>query len=1057
MSNVAEPYSSQDLQPREDMMQAISASPGSSLDPNSVLFANPQSPQLSMAQHALSSKVSQRTAQATSAPQTHSFDNATAYPSSVEVGVDSPRDSKSAIEQASRDVFSDTSATGSMMSLGDRQQRCGSGKSGQRKHKGSVDGSEMMSPTSSKGTGTQQQDEQNSGSANDGKAEDERKDGRKPPWSELKTKAGKERKRLPLACIACRRKKIKCSGEKPACKHCVRSRIPCVYKVTARKAAPRTDYMTMLDKRLKRMEERVIRIIPVADPDKMASIGRASVKPPGQQAPKSAGTKKRAADEAFANEIEEWSNSESKADYVRKSSSEDQADSGLLKDGIDYLPSKEIQEHLAETFFDYVYGQTYHLLHKPSFMRRLKAGGVPPVLTLAVCAISARFSPHPELNSEPAFLRGEQWAKPARDIALKRYDEPNITILIVLLILGLHEFGTCRGGRSWMLGGMAMRMAHALQLHRELDHDPLGRKKDKSSELSFTDREIRRRTMWACFLMDRFNSSGTERPMMVHENNIEVQLPIKEAHFRMEIPGPTESLDGKVPNPISPDAGQIADPEVNMGVAAYVVRSIGIWGRVIRYLNLGGLQRDAFPMWNPQSHFAVLKRQVDDFAEKLPERLKYTQDNLENFAAEKLANQYLFLHLVHQQTLLFLHRFAMPTTPGAKVPTEMPRDFKSKSGNIALNAATQISNILNSSFSHMVTAPFAGYCAFVSSTVHVCGMFSKNPQVEATSKRHLLINVKYLTSMKKYWGIFYHMSDNLRNIYQQHANNSRGQARGSDTGKDSTVDASVFEYGNWFNTYPHGVSRTDYQEPAASGTSVPGNDAALGQKSDLQTVEEFFNSVAPPTLTQRKSRKHNNPLSHISKQPHPAVPGLKLETGVPMHNHHRLSRHHDPNAPLVNLGQRPSGQQHSDRMDTSSFHDQRTYQHPPSGFDPSQQHQHTPSSATHPSAFDTSLFPQSMPVSMTDIDRQFVFDAYAADPGNANMLWDFGMNDPTASSNMDVNSPVAQASAAGIGAIPGTGSMQAPYVDASSAWFMPFNLAPPDVGEADEFGGGFGR
>ena len=83
-----------------------------------------------------------------------------------------------------------------------------------------------------------------------------------PQWTEMKTKAGKERKRLPLACIACRRKKIRCSGEKPACKHCVRSRIPCVYKVTTRKAAPRTDYMAMLDKRLKRMEDRVIKLIP---------------------------------------------------------------------------------------------------------------------------------------------------------------------------------------------------------------------------------------------------------------------------------------------------------------------------------------------------------------------------------------------------------------------------------------------------------------------------------------------------------------------------------------------------------------------------------------------------------------------------------------------------------------------------------------------------------------------------------------------------------------------------------------------------------------------------
>ena len=100
-----------------------------------------------------------------------------------------------------------------------------------------------------------------------------------PAWTDMKTKAGKDRKRLPLACIACRRKKIRCSGENPGCKHCLKSRIPCVYKVTTRKAAPRTDYMAMLDKRLKRMEERVIKIIPKNEVERIPAVTRAIVKP----------------------------------------------------------------------------------------------------------------------------------------------------------------------------------------------------------------------------------------------------------------------------------------------------------------------------------------------------------------------------------------------------------------------------------------------------------------------------------------------------------------------------------------------------------------------------------------------------------------------------------------------------------------------------------------------------------------------------------------------------------------------------------------------------------
>ncbi|KAL8694235.1 MAG: hypothetical protein Q9218_001061 [Villophora microphyllina] len=195
-------------------------------------------------------------------------------------------------------------------------------------------------------------------------------DEKPPAWSELKTKAGKDRKRLPLACIACRRKKIRCSGEKPACKHCLRSRIPCVYKVTTKKAAPRTDYMAMLDKRLKRMEERVIKIIPEDETSNVSITERAHVRPvPLGQAAFSPNSRKRAADEAFGPDLEGWA-----ATRLSKKSMQGQKDiqNQTLTEGSERLPAREIQEHLAEVFFECLYGQSYLLLHKPNFMQRLK-------------------------------------------------------------------------------------------------------------------------------------------------------------------------------------------------------------------------------------------------------------------------------------------------------------------------------------------------------------------------------------------------------------------------------------------------------------------------------------------------------------------------------------------------------------------------------------------------------------------------------------------------------------------------------------------------------------
>lgn len=872
-----------------------------------------------------------------------------------------------------------------------------------------------------------------------------------PPWSELKTKAGKERKRLPLACIACRRKKIRCSGEKPACKHCLRSRIPCVYKVTTRKAAPRTDYMAMLDKRLKRMEDRVIKIIPKEEQAVVASTGRAVVKPPLPAPPPkaNASSKKRAAEVAFGDELEEWAADQKQApaaaskeaasgeDDPEKAKSKDPEEQNLLREGADKLPSKEIQEHLAEVFFDYVYGQSYHLLHKPSFMRRLAQGTVPPVLMLSVCAISARFSSHPSVRTEPAFLRGESWATAAREIALRRFDTPNITILIVYLILGLHEFGTCQGGRSWMFGGMAQRMAYALQLHKDLDHDPKDRAR---SELTFTDREIRRRTMWSCFLMDRFNSSGTDRPIFVGEQYIRAQLPIKESCYQMEINGPTEDLEGSVPNAVEPGQGQMADAKENMGVAAYLIRLVSIWGRLINYLNQGGKERDEHPMWSEGSNFQKIKQAVEEWKSSLPSSLEYSAENLQNHASEKIANQFLFLHIVHNQILLFMNRFALPT-PGSRpqFPKEMPEEFVAGASRTAMEAANQISALIHEANDHLVVAPFAGYCAFFSSTVHIHGVFSKNAALEATSKQNLAWNVKYLTKMKKYWGMFHFVTENLRDLYRRHADAARSGAKSAMTGKEG--EQAIFQYGDWFDRYPHGVSGTDYEEPSTEVKKEPGSDAVLGQKSDLQTVEEFFSKLSPPSRAAHVLQQQQQTSSASSRK----APRKKHSKSV---SEGSKANQNNSNAQQSTSG-KPQEQMASQQV-THDLASTQAFQQNGNMGDFSQQ------SGSFPQSFQQQQNPLLMnppPQFLSQLDRQMVLNSYSNANQNSqpnmntlNMLLENSGNGNL--DNFDWNALANNNNQNGGG--------NGFWGDPSTAWFMPFNLDPPTIGEDNNlFNGNF--
>ena len=91
----------------------------------------------------------------------------------------------------------------------------------------------------------------------------------------------------------------------------------------------------------------------------------------------------------------------------------------------------------------------------------------------------------------------------------------------------------------------------------------------------------------------------------------------------------------------------------NMGVAAYLIRTIGLWGRVIRYFNLGGRLKDPHPLWHAESKFNELKKQVEDLQGTFPERVKFSPDNLRTHAAQSLGNQFLFLHICYQLIILF--------------------------------------------------------------------------------------------------------------------------------------------------------------------------------------------------------------------------------------------------------------------------------------------------------------------------------------------------------------------------------------------------------------------
>lgn len=169
---------------------------------------------------------------------------------------------------------------------------------------------------------------------------------------------------------------------------------------------------------------------------------------------------------------------------------------------------------------------------------------------LAFLALTSRFHPYlVERHGNNAIQAAEYYAEAAR-LQLDGYGLPsevNINTIQALLMLGLHEWGMARGAKAYRIIGSAIDCAGilGLQVEPDLDLNPeacataqnptvtrnLDRSEMYSKEQEVIEKEIKRRTFWSCFIMDRYLSFGKYRIQKLDIAKIRVQLPCSDHAF----------------------------------------------------------------------------------------------------------------------------------------------------------------------------------------------------------------------------------------------------------------------------------------------------------------------------------------------------------------------------------------------------------------------------------------------------------------------------------------------------------------------------------------------
>lgn len=167
-----------------------------------------------------------------------------------------------------------------------------------------------------------------------------------------------------------------------------------------------------------------------------------------------------------------------------------------------HAPHDDTSQRLMATFFRDQY-QHSMCVYREFFLRDYDSGGgryYSDLLLFAICAMGAVAT-----GDEADMPLSAAFASQAKALLHPALDNPDLTVLQALLLLGQREISQCNASRGWLYCGMAFRLAHEMGLHL----DPNNWDGTVSSEI---DRQILRRVYWAVFVADKQLSLYFGRP-----------------------------------------------------------------------------------------------------------------------------------------------------------------------------------------------------------------------------------------------------------------------------------------------------------------------------------------------------------------------------------------------------------------------------------------------------------------------------------------------------------------------------------------------------------------
>ncbi|KAJ5570163.1 uncharacterized protein N7459_009593 [Penicillium hispanicum] len=540
-----------------------------------------------------------------------------------------------------------------------------------------------------------------------------------------------------IACVVCRRRKLRCDGKRPSCGTCSRLGHECAYDEVRKKSGPKRGYVKQLEARLAQVET----LLKGQDSD---TPQRPS--PPPPPPPHDSEFAAPITDENLLNlpEIPALAadigssippatagvgpSQPSRSFYPSADNIPTDPQWNLIGLGLEEpLPAQDVIDELETVFFEKVYPMM-PIIHRSRYLSSLIAG---PSFRPALCLRYIMWC-HAASVSDKYFFLHHHFYQRARKYAeadeMKGFGESIITLshCQTWILVGAYEFRMIYFPRAWLSVGKATRLALMMGLNR-LDGAGLDVKQSMLPPKDWTEREERRRVFWMAFCTDRYASIGTGWPVAIDENDVMTNLPASEESFMKSKPQRTLRLSDII-------AGEGVS---TLAPFACVVVLANLFGRNLIHIHRPQPQDNDHDLngefWKRhRSHDNILLH----IALSLPDHLRLPSgmDDV----------NVIFANMSIHTSTICLHQAAIFKAEKNRMPSQIIIESKRR----CLVAANQISSIMKM-VSHMdlsILNPFMSFCLYISARVFV--QYLKSRPDDSTVYSSLQFVVGALNAMK---------------------------------------------------------------------------------------------------------------------------------------------------------------------------------------------------------------------------------------------------------------------------------------------------------------------